>query len=123
LLLFTTPRLLTAVAAAALAPHSYTRTLPVVELRGYIEARVVDPVDPMRHPGRTEYFFRTVDGRRYRLDLGGAKFYLCGHFTSYVGTGKLVVVKGFLRPDLVLPYRYHGDYVLFATEVRDPHCR
>jgi hypothetical protein len=122
LLFFTTPRLLTAV-AAALAPHSYTRTLPVVELRGYIEARVVDPVDPMRHPGRAEYFFRTVDGRRYRLDLGGAKFYLCGHFTSYVGTGKLVVVKGFLRPDLVLPYRYHGDYVLFATEVRDPHCR
>jgi hypothetical protein len=97
-----------------------------VELRGYIEAYVADPVDPMRYPGRTEYFFRTVDGRRYRLELGGAKFYLCDHFTSYVGTGKLVVVKGFLRPDLVLPYRYHGDYVLFATEVRDPaypYCR
>jgi hypothetical protein len=95
LLLFTTPRLLTAVAAAALAPHSYTRTLPVVELRGYIEARVVDPVDPMRHPGRTEYFFRTVDGRRYRLDLGGAKFYLCGHFTATWGLGSWWWLRAF----------------------------
>ena len=98
------------------------RPLPVVELEGYIYAYVVDPAD-WRLPGRTVYYFATADGRHYRLELGGAKFYLCGPFTSYVGTGKLVVVKGFLRPDLVLPYRYHGDYVLFATEVRDPHCR
>ena len=108
-----------------------------VELRGYIEAYVADPVDPMRYPGRTEYFFRTVDGRRYRLGLGGAKFYLCDHFTSYVGTGKLVVVKGYLvygrpiepvkggvapnvepLPDVIV---IGGDNVLLvATEVRDP---
>jgi len=103
------------------------RPLPVVELRGYIEAYVVDPVDPMRYPGRTEYFFRTVDGRRYRLELGGAKFYLCDHFTSYVGTGKLVIVKGYLRSELVLQHKVkYFDHVLFATEVRDPaypHCR
>jgi hypothetical protein len=99
-----------------------------VELKGYIEAVVVDPVDPMRQPGRTEYYFRTVDGKRYRLELSGAKFYLCSPWglMDYVGTGKLVVVKGYLRPDLALPARGYGDYVLFATEVRDPaypRCR
>ena len=96
-----------------------------VELKGYIYAYVVDPVD-RRQPGRTVYYFGTVDGRRYRLELGGARFYLCDHFTSYVGTGRLVIVKGYLRPDLVLPYRDYGDHVLFAAEVRDPaypHCK
>jgi hypothetical protein len=100
-----------------------------VEFVGYISAVVIDPADQLRIPGRTEYNFQTTDGRFYRLELGGAKFYLCSPrgLIDYVGTGKLVVVKGYLRPVLVLPYtRGYGDYVLFATEVRDPaypHCR
>ena len=98
-----------------------------VELKGYIYAVVVDPVDPARMPGRTEYYFSTVDGQFYRLELGSAKLYLCSHFTDYVGTGKAVIVKGYLRSALVLPYtRGYGGYILFATEGRDPaypRCR
>ncbi len=88
-----------------------------VELKGYIYAVVVDPVDPMRMPGRTEYYFHAVNGQIYRLGLGRAKFYLCEPFIHYVGTGKLVVVKGYLVRD---------NGLLIAVEVRDPaypHCR
>ena len=100
-----------------------------VELKGYIYAVVVDPVDRMRVPGRTEYYFHTVDGQTYRLDLGRAKFYLCGSLIDYVGTGKLVVVKGYLVRDVVPldnPYGYRGYGLLIAVEVRDPaypRCR
>ncbi|MFZ8809113.1 MAG: hypothetical protein ACO2PN_13555 [Pyrobaculum sp.] len=109
------------------------RAVQLVELMGYIEAVVIDPVDPMRHPGRTEYYFATVDGQRYRLEWRGAKLYLCGFFIEYVGTGRLVIVKGYLRPGLIAPL--HGDrdyrppymhYVLVAIEIRDPaypRCR
>jgi hypothetical protein len=109
-----------------ITPPRWPRIVPV-ELKGYIEAAVVDPVDPRRYPGRTEYYFATVDGQRYRLEWRGAKLYLCGSFNDYVGTGKLVIVKGYLRPDLVVPYvRGYGNYVLFAEEIRDPaypRCR
>jgi hypothetical protein len=93
----------------------------IVELKGYIYAIVVDPIDWRRTPGRTEYYFRTVDGRVYRLQLRGAKLYLCDSFTNYVGTGRLVVVKGILWPRFIIPF----NYVLFAIEIRDPaypHC-
>jgi len=103
--------------------------VPVVELMGYIYAQEVGPIPldwrrPGRYPGPVEYYFASVDGQFYRLELGGAQFYLCGHFTSYVGTGRLVVVKGYLRPDFVWPLIDYG--VLLATEVRDPaypYCR
>jgi len=108
------------------------RIVPV-ELAGYIEAVVIDPVDSMRHPGRTEYYFATVDGQRYRLEWRGVKLYLCGSFIEYVGTGRLVIVKGYLRPDLIVPLHGGRDYwppymhyVLVAIEIRDPaypRCR
>jgi hypothetical protein len=97
-----------------------------VELKGYIYAVVVDPVDPLRMPGRTEYYFHTVDGQIYRLDLSRAKLYLCGHLIDYVGTGKLVVVKGYLVHDIVPLNNIYGYHLLIAAEVRDPaypHCR
>ena len=56
------------------------------------------------------YFFRTTDGRFYRLVLINTKFYLCDRFTNYVGTGRLVIVKGTLL----------SGFVLFAREIRDP---
>ncbi len=97
-----------------------------VEFVGYITAVVVDPVDPIRMPGRTEYYFHTVDGRIYRLDLSRAKFYLCEPFINYVGTGKLVTVKGYLVRDIVPLNNIYGYGLLIAVEVRDPahpHCR
>jgi hypothetical protein len=102
-----------------------------VELKGYITAVVVDPVDPVRMPGRTEYYFHTVDGQIYRLDLSRARLYLCGSLINYVGTGKLVVVKGYLVRGVVPipldnPYGYRGYGLLIAVEVRDPaypRCR
>ncbi len=97
-----------------------------IELEGYIYAVVVDPVDPMRMPGRTEYYFHTVNGQTYRLNLGRAKFYLCEPFIHYVGTGKLVVVKGYLVRDKVPLNNIYGYGLLIAVEVRDPaypHCR
>ncbi len=93
-----------------------------VELKGYIIAGPVDWWDWWRVPGRTVYYFRTVDGQIYELGLRGAKLYLCGPLTDYVGTGKLVIVKGFLWP---YPWPHPVRYRLFATEVRDPaypHC-
>jgi hypothetical protein len=79
----------------------------------------------LHYPGRTEYYFHTVDSKVYRLDLTGAKFYLCGPLMNYVGTGKLVIVKGLLMLDLTLAAKNGnviggGDYILHATEVRDP---
>jgi hypothetical protein len=97
-----------------------------VELKGYIYAVVVDPIDPLRMPGRTEYYLHTVDGQIYRLDLSRAMLYLCGHFTSYVGIGKLVIVKGYLVLDIVPFNNIYGYHLLIATEVRDPaypRCR
>jgi hypothetical protein len=105
-------------------PPIWPPWLPIiVELKGYIYAIVVDPVDWWRIPGRTVYYFRTVDGRVYRLVLTlHTKFYLCDSFTNYVGTGRLVIVKGILWPHFIpIPFR-----VLIATEIRDPaypHCR
>ena len=106
-------------------PELPLRWLPV-ELKGYIVAFVVDPVYPWRYPGRTGYYFVTVDGQLYRLVWHRARLYLCGSFNDYVGTGKLVIVKGYLLrwwwwPRLPLLYN-----VLFAVEIRDPaypHCR
>ena len=98
----------------------------LVELKGYIYAVVVDPVDPIRMPGRTEYYFHTVDGKIYRLDLSRARLYLCGSLINYVGTGKLVVVKGYLVVDIVPLNGIYSYGLLIATEVRDPaypHCR
>jgi len=99
-----------------------------VELKGYIYAVVVDPVDPLRYPGRTEYYFHTVDGQIYRLDLSRAQLYLCSRWglMDYVGTGKLVIVKGYLQRDIVPLNNIYGYHLLIATEVRDPaypHCR
>jgi hypothetical protein len=97
-----------------------------VELKGYIYAVVVDPVDPLRMPGRTEYYLHTVDGKIYRLELSRAKFYLCGHLVDYVGTGKLVIVKGYLVHDVVPLNNIYGYHLLIAVEVRDPaypRCR
>ncbi len=99
-----------------------------VELRGYITAIVIDPVDPLRMPGRTEYYFHTADGQTYRLELGRARFYLCEHFIHYVGTGKLVIVRGYLVHDIIPLRDYRRQYglLLIATEVRDPaypRCR
>jgi uncharacterized membrane protein YgcG len=80
-----------------------------VEKSGYIEAVVTDYVGG---EGRTDYFFATVDGERYRLDWSGATLYLCEPFYMYVGSGKLVIAKGYLTPDTVP--------LLRATEIRDP---
>ena len=136
------PKLLTATAVALvlmLAAQLYAQDIPdrwmpvrwipvpsiwppvyVFELKGYITALVVDPVDPWRFPGLTEHYFHTVDGRTYRLDLSRARFYLCESPVVYVGTEKLVVVNGYLAYDAV-----YGYPLLIATEVRDPaypHC-
>jgi hypothetical protein len=97
--------------------------VPVV-LKGYIYAVVVDPVDPMRMPGRTEYYFHAVGGQTYRLDLSRARLYLCGSLIDYVG--KLVVVKGYLVRDVVPLDNTYGYQLLIAVEVRDPaypRCR
>jgi len=97
------------------------KTLPLVELKGYIVQGDWHP------PGQTVYYFITVDGQRYRLELGGARLYLCKPLRSYVGTGKLVIVKGYLK---LVPVTLHNviyyEKVLIATEVRDPaypYCR
>ena len=105
-------------------PPTPPRLLPV-ELKGYIVAVVVDPVYPWRYPGRTEYYFVTVDGQRYWLVWHRARLYLCGPFNDYVGTGKLVIVKGYLLRWWRWPIPLL-DGVLFAVEIRDPaypHCR
>jgi hypothetical protein len=97
-----------------------------VELRGYIYAVVVDPVDWRRMPGRTEYYFHAVGGQTYRLDLSRARLYLCGGLVDYVGTGKLVIVKGYLVRDVVPLNSIYGYQRLIADEVRDPaypRCR
>ncbi len=103
-----------------ICPPVWPPICPVaVELKGYI---IAGPVDWRRVPGRTVYYFRTVDGQIYELGLRGAKLYLCGPLTDYVGTGKLVIVKGFLWS---YPWPHPVRYRLFATEVRDPaypHC-
>ncbi len=81
-----------------------------VELRGYIYA-----INLWR---TTVYYFRTTDGRFYWLVLTPfTKFYLCGPLTDYVGTGRLVIVKGFLWSYW---WPYPWPFWLFATEVRDP---
>jgi len=113
-------------------PNIIIRELPIwlpvrvpVVLKGYITAVVVDPVDPVRMPGRTEYYFHTVDGKIYRLDLSRARFYLCGNLINYVGTEKLVIVKGYLVRDIVPLNNIYGYHLLIAIEVRDPaypHC-
>jgi hypothetical protein len=99
-----------------------------VELKGYIYAVIVDPVDPLHMPGRTEYYFHTVDGKIYRLDLSRAKLYLCSPrgLIDYVGTGKLVIVKGYLMCEIVPLNNIYGYHLLIAVEVRDPaypRCR
>ncbi len=78
-----------------------------VELRGYIYA--------INLWHTTVYYFRTTDGRSYWLVLISTKFYLCDDFNNYVGTGRLVIVKGLLV----------RNFILFASEIRDPaypHC-
>jgi len=136
-----TPRLLTAaVVALALAlavqlhaqttPVNYPKmsiqppikTLPLVELKGYIVAQT-----DWHPPGQTVYYLITVDRQRYRLELGGARLYLCKPLRSYVGTGKLVIVKGYLKlVPVTLRNVIYYEKVLVAAEVRDPaypYCR
>jgi hypothetical protein len=45
---------------------------------------------------------------------------------DYVGTGKLVIVKGYLTRDVVPLNNIYGYHLLIAVEVRDPaypRCR
>ncbi len=94
-----------------------------VELRGYIYPRIGGPIDPLLFLSTAEYYIRTVGGRIYMLRFTRAtKFYLCEDFTNYVGTEKLVIVKGFLQHNF-FPRPFEE---VFVTEVRDPaypHCR
>ncbi len=69
-----------------------------VELRGYIYAyRVPIVVPPRNLRFITVYYLHTTDGRSYWLvTTPFTGFYLCDSFTNYVGTGRLVIVKGTL---------------------------